>query len=68
VEACLAEAERILGEQKDKLGLLAVTLLAKENLDDDEIRTLLDLPPRKRGEFEPAGIAASAASSSTEPR
>jgi len=68
VEACLAEAERILGEQKDKLKLLAVTLLAKENLDDDEIRTLLGLPPRKRGEFEPAGIAASAASSGTEPR
>ena len=68
VEASLAEAERILGEQKDKLKLLAVTLLTKENLDDDEIRTLLDLPPRKRGEYEPAGIAASAASSGTEPR
>ena len=58
VEACLAEAERILAEQKDKLKLLAETLLVKENLDDDEIRTLLGMPPRKRGEFEPATAAA----------
>jgi cell division protease FtsH len=58
VEASLADAERILGEQRDKLKLLAETLLVKENLDDDEIRTLLGMAPRKRGEYEPAGVAA----------
>jgi cell division protease FtsH len=58
VETGLAQAERILGEQKDKLKLLAETLLVKENLDDDEIRTLLGMAPRKRGEYEPAGVAA----------
>jgi cell division protease FtsH len=58
VESGLAQAERILGEQKDKLKLLAETLLVKENLDDDEIRTLLGMAPRKRGDFEPAGNAA----------
>ena len=30
----------------------------KENLDDDEIRTLLGMAPRKRGEYEPGGCAA----------
>ncbi|MGA2478567.1 MAG: ATP-dependent zinc metalloprotease FtsH, partial [Spirochaetia bacterium] len=58
VETGLAQAERILGEQKDKLKLLAETLLVKENMDDDEIRTLLGMAPRKRGEYEPAGVAA----------
>jgi cell division protease FtsH len=58
VEACLAESQRILGEQKDKLKLLAETLLVKENLDDDEIRTLLGMAPRKRGDYEPATAAA----------
>ncbi len=62
VEAGLAEANRILGEQREKLKLLAETLLSKENLDDDEIRLLLGFPPRKQGEFEPAGVAASARS------
>ena len=58
VESCLAESQRILGEQSDKLKLLAETLLVKENLDDDEIRTLLGMAARKRGEFEPATAAA----------
>jgi cell division protease FtsH len=57
VEASLAQAERILTEQKDKLKLLAETLLAKENLDDDEIRALLGFAARKRGEMEPSGFA-----------
>jgi cell division protease FtsH len=57
VEASLQEAERILGEQKDKLKLLAETLLVKENLDDDEIRALLGFAARKRGEMEPSGFA-----------
>jgi cell division protease FtsH len=65
VESGLAAADRILGEHRDKLKLLAETLLAKENLDDDEIRTLLGMEPRKRGEMEPAGIAASAATAAT---
>ena len=47
VEASLAEANRILGQQRDKLKLLAETLLVKENMDDDEIRLLLGMPPRK---------------------
>jgi cell division protease FtsH len=58
VEFGLSEAQRILLEQRDMLKLLAETLLIKENLDDDEIRTLLGMAPRKRGEYEPAGIAA----------
>ena len=61
MEAALAEAERILAEQKDKLKLLAETLLVKENLDDDEIRELLGMPARKHGEFEPATAAAAPA-------
>jgi cell division protease FtsH len=65
VEAGLAESERILTEQKDKLKLLAETLLVKENLDDDEIRTLLGMAPRKRGDFEPAGVAAEPAATAS---
>ena len=57
VEASLREAERILSEQRDKLKLLAETLLVKENLDDDEIRALLGFAARKRGEMEPSGFA-----------
>jgi cell division protease FtsH len=67
VKECLAESERILGEQRDKLKLLAETLLVKENLDDDEIRTLLGMPPRKRGEYEPATAAAEPASPAAVP-
>ena len=48
VEAGLAEAQRILLEQKDKLQLLAETLITRENMNDDEIRKLIGLPPRKR--------------------
>jgi cell division protease FtsH len=56
VEQALTDAERILTEQKDKLKLLAETLLVKENMDDDEIRTLLGMAPRKRDldHYEPA--------------
>ena len=48
VEFSLSEALRILTEQKDKLKLLSDTLLVKENLNDDEIRALLEFPPRKK--------------------
>jgi cell division protease FtsH len=60
VETSLAEAQRILGEQRDRLKLLAETLLVKENLDDDDIRQLLGLPPRKpyNGDPSPAGVEA----------
>jgi cell division protease FtsH len=52
----LSDADKILTEQKDKLKLLAETLIVKETLDDDEIRALLGLPARKRepDSFEPA--------------
>ena len=33
----------------------------KENLDDDEIRTLLGMAARKRGEYEPSTAAAAPA-------
>jgi cell division protease FtsH len=48
VEAALVTAEGILREHRDKLKLLADTLLVKENLDDDEIRSLLGFPARHR--------------------
>jgi cell division protease FtsH len=61
VIASLAEAERILKEQEGQLKLLAQTLITKENMDDDQIRALLGMPPRKRDQeavFEPSGVAA----------
>jgi len=62
VEGSLSEAMRILTEQKDKLKLLADTLIVRENLDDDEIRTLLGFPPRKKdSDAESAPIAAASA-------
>jgi cell division protease FtsH len=63
VESGLAEANRLLSEQKDRLKLLSDTLLVKENMDDDEIRALLGFAPRKHGEYEPAGVAAAPAES-----
>ena len=36
-------AEKILSENKDKLEILAKTLVEKETLDDNEIRELLGL-------------------------
>jgi cell division protease FtsH len=48
VTASLAEADRILTEHRDQLSLLSDTLIVKETLDDDEIRRLLGMPPRKR--------------------
>ncbi len=57
----LADARRILTEHKDQVKLLAETLISKETMDDDEIRALLGMPPRKRDldHFEPAGEQAS---------
>ncbi len=48
VEAGLADAERLLREHRDHLQLLSDTLLVKENLDDDQIRSLLGMPARQR--------------------
>jgi len=48
VEGALVNAEGLLREHRDKLQLLADTLLVKENMDDDEIRSLLGFPARRR--------------------
>ena len=44
VQKCLDEATEILSAHKDKLELLAETLVTRETLDDLEIRELLGLP------------------------
>lgn len=41
---CFEQTRKILRDNKDKLELLATTLVARETLDDIEIRKLLDLP------------------------
>jgi cell division protease FtsH len=41
------QAEEILGSHKDELEKLSDALLVRETLVDDEIRTLLGLPPRE---------------------
>ena len=43
---CLEATQRLLHEHKDQLTLLADTLVAKETLDDGEVRELLGFPPR----------------------
>jgi cell division protease FtsH len=48
IEDALRNAESLLREHHDKLKLLADTLLVKENMDDDEIRSLLGFPARQR--------------------
>ncbi len=45
-QKCLATATDILSENKDKLELLAETLVNRETLDDFEIRKLLGLPAK----------------------
>jgi cell division protease FtsH len=40
-------AETILAKNKTKVEKLTDALLARETLSDDEVRTLLDLPPRE---------------------
>jgi len=41
------QAEEILGSHKDELKKLSDALLVRETLVDDEVRTLLGLPPRE---------------------
>jgi cell division protease FtsH len=62
VEQALAEAGRLLAEHREKLTRLADTLITRETLDDDEIRSLLGFPPRKR---EGAEVPASGAPAAT---
>ncbi len=47
VEYCLKKAKEILTRNKEKLVLLAKTLVEKETLDDSDVRKLLGFPPRK---------------------
>ncbi|MBO7047362.1 MAG: ATP-dependent zinc metalloprotease FtsH [Spirochaetia bacterium] len=51
IDDCFQDAQEILKENRDKLELLADTLVEKETLDDAEIRELLHLPKK---EEEPA--------------
>jgi len=43
---CLEETESILGEHQDQLKILAENLVARETLDDADIRKLFGLPER----------------------
>jgi cell division protease FtsH len=46
VSTCLSQAEEILNENKQKLKLLAETLVSRETLDGDEVRELLGFKPK----------------------
>ena len=48
----LNEAVKILSDNKDKLKLLAETLIKKETLDDREVRELLGFPPKQQDKEE----------------
>ncbi len=50
IKICNDDVERIFTEQKDKLILLAETLVKKETLDDEEIRKLLNMENGKEKE------------------
>jgi cell division protease FtsH len=47
VEECLAEAQRLLNVNRDKLNALANALLREESLDEPEILRVTGLPPRE---------------------
>ncbi len=51
INDALETAKKILSDNKEKLTLLAETLIKKETLDDSEVRELLGFPERK-GEAE----------------
>jgi cell division protease FtsH len=51
VEQGQGRAKSLLTENKDRLVLLAKTLIEKETLDDAQVRELLGFPPRKRQEI-----------------
>jgi cell division protease FtsH len=48
LERGLKRATELLSKFRDELNLLADELVAKETLDDDEIRVLLRLPANER--------------------
>jgi cell division protease FtsH len=50
LNACMTEAQSILGREKDRLAKLSEALISRETLIDDEVRELLALPPRTRTE------------------
>ena len=51
-------AQNILKREREKLELLADNLMARETLSDDEVRSLLGLPPRQATSFEGAAVQA----------
>jgi cell division protease FtsH len=51
-------AQSILKREREKLELLADNLMTRETLTDDEVRTLLGLPPRQATGFEGAAVPA----------
>jgi cell division protease FtsH len=46
VEECLADAQRLLVENRERLDALATALLAEESLDEQEILRVTGLPPK----------------------
>lgn len=47
ITGCLKETRSILEKNRDQLDLLAETLIIKETLEDEEIRTLLGMPAKE---------------------
>ncbi|MCL2006851.1 MAG: ATP-dependent zinc metalloprotease FtsH [Treponema sp.] len=47
LDGCLKQAKEILGSHRDELEKLAEELLVKETMLDDEVRVLLNFPPRE---------------------
>ena len=52
LKECLSEASEILQKHRDQLEALTGALVDKETLTDDEVRELLDFPPRSEGNQE----------------
>jgi cell division protease FtsH len=53
INQCLANGTKILTENRDKLELLAKTLLEKETLQSNEVYELLGMPARESQSFSP---------------
>jgi cell division protease FtsH len=51
IKQCYSQGESLLKENKEKLNLLAQTLLERETLLSDEVYELLEVPPRKSHKF-----------------
>ncbi|MFP4442021.1 MAG: ATP-dependent zinc metalloprotease FtsH [Spirochaetia bacterium] len=49
LESCLKTAENVLEKNRDKLNLLAESLITRETLSDEEVRELLKIPPKAAG-------------------